>query len=165
MKRHRSRSPSLAKFQGLILRSSSRDHGTSRSPSPQGRRSSSLLKSDIPSIQLSKDSPRHRSKSRELIQNAEAMAGPRLQAAWRFDENPLARADPRNLGLLPAVRLETIDQVMGQRRESSDQGPSPRRMSPTSPTTGLSALFGTSPQDGGNQESQPSSHHSRDMGH
>ncbi|KAJ6656579.1 hypothetical protein lerEdw1_003466 [Lerista edwardsae] len=163
MKRHRSRSPSLAKFQGLILRSSSRDHGASRSPSPQGRRSSSVLKNEIPSIQFPKDSPRHRSKSREKGQKAEAAA--RLQAAWRFDENPLVRTDPRNLGLLPAMRLETLDQVMGHRRESSDQGPSPRRMSPTSPTAGLGALFGTSPQEGGTQEPPASNHHSRDTGH
>ncbi|XP_042297311.1 phosphatidylinositol 4,5-bisphosphate 5-phosphatase A isoform X2 [Sceloporus undulatus] len=159
MNHHRSRSPSLAKFQGLILRSSSRDQGTSRSPSPQGRRST-FLKGEIPSIQFSKDSPRHRSKSREPGPSAEA--GPRLQAAWRFDENPLSRADPRNLGLLPAVRLETIDQVMGHRRESADQGLPSRRMSPTSPTSGLAALFSTSPQEGSSQSPQGPSNHTRD---
>ncbi|KAH0625490.1 hypothetical protein JD844_015031 [Phrynosoma platyrhinos] len=160
MNRHRSRSPSLAKFQGLILRSTSRDQGTSRSPSPQGRRATTFLKGEIPSFQFSKDSPRHRSKSREPAPSAEA--GPRLQAAWRFDENPLSRADPRNLGLLPAVRLETIDQVMGHRRESTDQGLPTRRMSPTSPTSGLAALFGTSPQEGGSQSPQGPSNHTRD---
>uniref|UniRef100_A0A8B9DQL1 Phosphatidylinositol 4,5-bisphosphate 5-phosphatase A n=1 Tax=Anser cygnoides TaxID=8845 RepID=A0A8B9DQL1_ANSCY len=91
MKRHRSRSPSLAKFQGLILRPSSRDRGTSRSPSPQSRRG---LPGDIPTIHL---------------------------------------ADPRNLGLLPALRLEMIDQAMGKQRESTDQGPPGRSVSPTSP--------------------------------
>lgn len=162
MKRHRSRSPSLAKFQGLILRSSSRDKGASRSPSPQGRRSSNRLRSEIPSIQFPQDSPRHRSKSREAGPAPEASA--RLQAAWRFDENPLGRADPRNLGLLPAVRLETLDQVMAHRRESADQGLPPRRMSPTSPTAGLSALFGTSPQDGGAQDPLAPNPHSRETG-
>ncbi|XP_077164423.1 phosphatidylinositol 4,5-bisphosphate 5-phosphatase A isoform X2 [Paroedura picta] len=164
MKRHRSRSPSLAKFQGLILRSSSRDQGTSRSPSPQGRRTSSVLKADIPSIHLSKDSSRQRSKSREMVPNADSGPSPRLQAAWRFDDNPLARADPRNLGLLPAVRLETIDQVMAHRRDSTDQGLPSRRMSPTSPTAGLSALFGTSPNEGGSQDPQDPNNHSRDTG-
>ncbi|XP_054852504.1 phosphatidylinositol 4,5-bisphosphate 5-phosphatase A [Eublepharis macularius] len=164
MKRHRSRSPSLAKFQGLILRSSSRDQGTSRSPSPQGRRTSNILKADIPSIQFSKDSARQRSKSREMVPNPESCAGPRLQAAWRYDENPLARADPRNLGLLPAVRLETIDQVMAHRRGSTDQVLPARRMSPTSPTAGLSALFSTSPKEGGSQDSQDSNNHSHDVG-
>ncbi|KAM6423041.1 phosphatidylinositol 4,5-bisphosphate 5-phosphatase A isoform 2-T2 [Liasis olivaceus] len=169
---HRSRSPSLAKFQGLLLRSSSRDQGASRSPSPQGRRHSSILKADIPSIHFSKDSPRHRSKSREMAQNAEAAsssasasssscsssaaAAPPARAGWRFDENPLAWADPRNLGLLPAVRLETVDRAMGSRRESSDPSLPGRRMSPTSPTAGLAALFSTSPQEGGPHD--PHSH-------
>ncbi|XP_028565937.2 phosphatidylinositol 4,5-bisphosphate 5-phosphatase A isoform X1 [Podarcis muralis] len=165
MKGHRSRSPSLAKFHGLILRSSSRDHAASRSPSPQGRRGSSILKSDIPSIQFSKDSPRQRSKSREPAQNAESLAGPRLQSPWRFDENPLARTDPRNLGLLPAVRLETIDQVMGPRRESADHGLPPRRMSPTSPTVALANLFSTSPKEGLSPDHQGPNHHSREAGH
>uniref|UniRef100_A0A8D2NH72 Phosphatidylinositol 4,5-bisphosphate 5-phosphatase A n=1 Tax=Zosterops lateralis melanops TaxID=1220523 RepID=A0A8D2NH72_ZOSLA len=112
MKRHRSRSPSLAKFQGLILRPSSRDRGTSRSPSPQSRRS---LPKNIPTIHLPQG---------EL--------------------GSLARADPRNLGLLPALRLEMIDQALGWRRESADQSYYPcRRMSPTSP-----AGCGTSPKEG-----------------
>ncbi|XP_061458637.1 phosphatidylinositol 4,5-bisphosphate 5-phosphatase A isoform X2 [Rhineura floridana] len=162
MKRHRSRSPSLAKFQGLILRSPSRDQGASRSPSPQSRRGSSILKSEIPSIQFPKESPRQRSKSREPppLQQQHSTEGPRLPGAWRFDENPLARADPRNLGLLPAVRLETIDQVIGSRRESSDQGLPPRRMSPTSPTAALATLFSTSPKEGLSPD-----HHSREVGH
>uniref|UniRef100_A0A8B9YZU4 Inositol polyphosphate-5-phosphatase J n=1 Tax=Buteo japonicus TaxID=224669 RepID=A0A8B9YZU4_9AVES len=106
MKRHRSRSPSLAKFQGLILRPSSRDRGTSRSPSPQSRRG---LPGDIPTIHL---------------------------------------ADPRNLGLLPALRLEMIDQAMGRRRESTDQGYPCRRMSPTSPPgCSTSPKEGSSPQE------------------
>ncbi|XP_026549087.1 phosphatidylinositol 4,5-bisphosphate 5-phosphatase A-like, partial [Notechis scutatus] len=152
MHRHRSRSPSLAKFQGLLLRSSSRDQGASRSPSPQGRRHSTILKADIPSIQFSKDSPRHRSKSREMVQNTEASSSSSVtsqaRTSWRFEETPLSRADPRNLGLLPAVRLETVDRVMGSRRDSTDPSQPGRRMSPTSPTAGLAALFSTSPQEG-----------------
>uniref|UniRef100_A0A8B9F9Q0 Phosphatidylinositol 4,5-bisphosphate 5-phosphatase A n=1 Tax=Amazona collaria TaxID=241587 RepID=A0A8B9F9Q0_9PSIT len=106
MKRHRSRSPSLAKFQGLILRPSSRDRGTSRSPSPQSRRG---LPGDIPTIHL---------------------------------------ADPRNLGLLPALRLEMIDQALRRRRESTDQGCPNQRMSPTSPPgCSTSPKEGSSPQE------------------
>ncbi|ETE59584.1 Phosphatidylinositol 4,5-bisphosphate 5-phosphatase A, partial [Ophiophagus hannah] len=169
MHRHRSRSPSLAKFQGLLLRSSSRDQGASRSPSPQGRRHSTILKADIPSIQFSKDSPRHRSKSREMAQNAEASsssssssssATSQARTSWRFEETPLSRADPRNLGLLPAVRLETVDRVMGSRRDSTDPSLPGRRMSPTSPTAGLAALFSTSPQEG-----VPHNSHSCDTRH
>uniref|UniRef100_A0A8C9MEU3 Phosphatidylinositol 4,5-bisphosphate 5-phosphatase A n=2 Tax=Passeriformes TaxID=9126 RepID=A0A8C9MEU3_SERCA len=117
MKRHRSRSPSLAKFQGLILRPSSRDRGTSRSPSPQSRCS---LPRNIPTIHLPHD---------EL--------------------SSLTRADPRNLGLLPALRLEMIDQALGQRRESANQGYYPcQRMSPTSPPgCGPSPKEGHSPQE------------------
>ncbi|XP_063171882.1 phosphatidylinositol 4,5-bisphosphate 5-phosphatase A [Candoia aspera] len=158
---HRSRSPSLAKFQGLLLRSSSRDQGASRSPSPQGRRHSSILKADIPSIHFSKDSPRCRSKSREMAQHSEASSSstittPQAWTGWRFEESPLARADPRNLGLLPAVRLETVDRAMGSQRESCDPSLPGRRMSPTSPTVGLAALFSTSPQEGGGHD--PHSH-------
>ncbi|NXX00314.1 PI5PA phosphatase, partial [Larus smithsonianus] len=149
MKRHRSRSPSLAKFQGLILRPSSRDRGTSRSPSPQSRRG---LPGDIPTIHL----PQEElgccgAKAKELgraadsqegssfYQTVQERGGPRHVSA----DNPLARADPRNLGLLPALRLEMIDQAMGRRRESADQGYPCRRMSPTSPP-GCS----TSPKEG-----------------
>uniref|UniRef100_A0A674IBS5 Inositol polyphosphate-related phosphatase domain-containing protein n=1 Tax=Terrapene triunguis TaxID=2587831 RepID=A0A674IBS5_9SAUR len=113
MKSHRSRSPSLPKFQGLIVRPTSRERGASRSPSPQSRRP---VKGEIPSIQL---------------------------------------ANPRNLGLLPALRLETVDQAMGPRRASADQGYPARRMSPTSPTTGAANLFSTSPKEGsGSRDSQ-----------
>uniref|UniRef100_A0A803TVV6 Inositol polyphosphate-5-phosphatase J n=1 Tax=Anolis carolinensis TaxID=28377 RepID=A0A803TVV6_ANOCA len=154
MSRHRSRSPSLAKFQGLILRPASREKGASRSPSPQARRRSSAtrLKGEIPSIQFSKDSPRQQRRRR-----SKSPAG--TAATWRFEDSPLARADPRNLGLLPAVRLETLDQVMGahhlqHRRESAEQALPARRMSPTSPTSSLAALFGTSPQEAGSQSPQ-----------
>ncbi|NXO48344.1 PI5PA phosphatase, partial [Aramus guarauna] len=149
MKRHRSRSPSLAKFQGLILRPSSRDRGTSRSPSPQSRRG---LPGDIPTIHLPQEEqgrcggkakePGRAADSQEgssFYKTVREQGGPRRVSA----DNPLARADPRNLGLLPALRLEMIDQAMGQRRESVDQGYPCQRMSPTSPL-GCS----TSPREG-----------------
>ncbi|NXL39639.1 PI5PA phosphatase, partial [Glaucidium brasilianum] len=139
MKRHRSRSPSLAKFQGLILRPSSRDRGMSRSPSPQSRRG---LPGDIPTIHLPQEELGHcGAKAKELgwtadsqegssfYQTVREQGGPRRVSA----DSPLARADPRNLGLLPALRLEMIDQALGRRRESADQGYPCRRMSPTSP--------------------------------
>ncbi|KAF7239930.1 Phosphatidylinositol 4,5-bisphosphate 5-phosphatase A [Varanus komodoensis] len=172
MKPQRSRSPSLAMFQELITRSSSRDQGASRSPSPKGRRAAAaagagagaLLKGEIPSIHFSKDSARRRSKSREPAPGRESGAGPRGPAGWCFDESGVGRADPRSLGLLPAVRLETLDQALSHRRESSDQGPPSRRMSPTSPTAGLSALFGTSPQEAAPQDPHGPSTHGRDAG-
>ncbi|NXW95490.1 PI5PA phosphatase, partial [Alopecoenas beccarii] len=142
MKRHRSRSPSLAKFQGLILRPSSRDRGTSRSPSPQSRRG---LPGDIPTIHLPQEElGRCGAKAKEsawaanspeggsLYQTVREQGAPRRASA----DNHLARADPRNLGLLPALRLEMIDQALGQRRESADQGYPQQRMSPTSPPRG-----------------------------
>ncbi|NXX96877.1 PI5PA phosphatase, partial [Centropus bengalensis] len=149
MKRHRSRSPSLAKFQGLILRPSSRDRATSRSPSPQSRRG---LPGDIPTIHLPQEEPRgHGDKGKEpgwagdghegssCYQTVREQGRPRRVSA----DNPLARADPRNLGLLPALRLEMIDQAMGWCRESVEQGYPCRRMSPSSPP-GCS----TSPKEG-----------------
>ncbi|NWX23737.1 PI5PA phosphatase, partial [Aegotheles bennettii] len=149
MKRHRSRSPSLAKFQGLILRPSSRDRGTSRSPSPQSHRG---LPGDIPTIHLPQKEPgRCGAKAHDpgpaadshegssFYQTVQEQGGPRRVSA----DSPLARADPRNLGLLPALRLEMIDQARGQRRESADRGYPCRRMSPTSPL-GCS----TSPKEG-----------------
>ncbi|NWS30916.1 PI5PA phosphatase, partial [Polioptila caerulea] len=153
MKRHRSRSPSLAKFQGLILRPSSRDRGTSRSPSPQSRRS---LPRNIPTIHLPQEElGHHGAKSKELGQAAESLEGSSLyQTVQEQDsfrrvsaDSSLARADPRNLGLLPALRLEMIDQALGWRQESTDPGYYPcRRMSPTSlPGCGTSPKEGHSP--------------------
>ncbi|XP_051489646.1 phosphatidylinositol 4,5-bisphosphate 5-phosphatase A isoform X2 [Apus apus] len=154
MKRHRSRSPSLAKFQGLILRPSSRDRGMSRSPSPQSRRG---LPGDIPTIHLPQEEPAcSGAKAKEPGQAADShegsffsqtvreQGGPRRVSA----DNVLARADPRSLGLLPALRLETIDQAIGQRRESMDRGYLCRRMSPTSPPgCSTSPKEGNSPQE------------------
>ncbi|XP_030316453.1 phosphatidylinositol 4,5-bisphosphate 5-phosphatase A [Calypte anna] len=165
MKRHRSRSPSLAKFQGLILRPSSRDRGTSRSPSPQSRRG---LPRDIPTIHLPQEEPGHHgAKAKEaggqaanshegssFYQTAQEQDGP-----WRVPaDNPLARADPRNLGLLPALRLEMIDQALVQQRENTDQGCPCQRMSPTSPLS-----CSTSPKEGSSPQERDS--HSCAMGH
>ncbi|NXK09235.1 PI5PA phosphatase, partial [Herpetotheres cachinnans] len=139
MKRHRSRSPSLAKFQGLILRPSSRDRGTSRSPSPQSRHG---LPGDVPTIHLPQEElGRRGAKAKEPGRAADSQEGSSFYQTvqeqgvhWCLSaDNPLARADPRNLGLLPALRLEMIDQAMGRRRESVDQGYPGWRMSPTSP--------------------------------
>ncbi|XP_075372168.1 phosphatidylinositol 4,5-bisphosphate 5-phosphatase A isoform X1 [Mycteria americana] len=154
MKRHRSRSPSLAKFQGLILRPSSRDRGTSRSPSPQSHRG---LPGDIPTIHLPQEELWcHGAKAKEpgraadcqegssFYQTVLEQGGPRRVSA----DSSLARADPRNLGLLPALRLEMIDQATGWRRESVDQGYPCRRMSPTSPPgCSTSPKEGSSPQE------------------
>ncbi|KAI1232848.1 Phosphatidylinositol 4, partial [Lamprotornis superbus] len=154
MKRHRSRSPSLAKFQGLVLRPSSRDRGTSRSPSPQSRRS---LSRSIPTIHLPQEELGHPGvKSKELRQAAESPEGSSFYQTLQEQgglrrvsaDSSLARADPRNLGLLPALRLEMIDQALGLRRENADQGYYPcRRMSPTSPPGSGTSPEGHSPQE------------------
>ncbi|NXK19136.1 PI5PA phosphatase, partial [Arenaria interpres] len=124
MKRHRSRSPSLAKFQGLILRPSSRDRGMSRSPSPQSRRG---LPGDIPTIHLPQEELGCRAaKAKEPGRAADSQEGSSFYQTVR-------EADPRNMGLLPALRLEMIDQALGRQRESADQGYPCRRTSPTSP--------------------------------
>ncbi|XP_074868697.1 phosphatidylinositol 4,5-bisphosphate 5-phosphatase A isoform X2 [Carettochelys insculpta] len=156
MKSHRSRSPSLSQLQGLIVRPTSHDRGASRSPSPQSR---FPLKSDIPSIHLPKEElPWRNTKSMEPAWAGESQesshasssrtAGERYGSWCISDNSPLTRADPRSLGLLPALRLETVDQALGPRRASADQGYPARRMSPTSPRAGAVSLFSTSPKDG-----------------
>ncbi|XP_068767404.1 phosphatidylinositol 4,5-bisphosphate 5-phosphatase A isoform X2 [Struthio camelus] len=144
LKQHRSRSPTLAKFQGLILRPSSRERGSSRSPSPQSRHG---LAGHIPTIHLSKQEPGCRgAKAKETEQATESQesnSGSFYQSTqeqyglWHVSaDNFLARADPRNLRLLPVLCLETTDQVTGHRRESVDQGYPRRKMSPISPPGG-----------------------------
>ncbi|XP_010123833.1 PREDICTED: LOW QUALITY PROTEIN: phosphatidylinositol 4,5-bisphosphate 5-phosphatase A [Chlamydotis macqueenii] len=131
MKRHRSRSPSLAKFQGLFF--------TSRSPSPQSHRG---VPGDIPTIHLPQEEPGHcGAKAKEPGWAANSQEGSSFyKTVWEQGDPPcisadntLARADPRNLGLLPALHLEMTDQALGRRRESGDQGHPCQRMSPTSP--------------------------------
>ncbi|XP_025898665.1 phosphatidylinositol 4,5-bisphosphate 5-phosphatase A [Nothoprocta perdicaria] len=147
MKQHRSRSPTLAKFQGLILRPASRERGASRSPSPQGRRG---LAGHLPALHLPKQERGARAK--DAAPTPEGQNGTSgYQTAWDqcglwhvSGDTFLARADPRTLGLLPALRLETLDPVAGPRRESVDQGYPGRKMSPSSP---VGAPLGSSPRD------------------
>ncbi|XP_009908606.2 phosphatidylinositol 4,5-bisphosphate 5-phosphatase A [Dryobates pubescens] len=145
MKRHRSRSPSLAKFQGLILRPASRDRAASRSPSPQSRRRGPP--GDIPTIHLPPAEPGHGQEQGRAAESQEGSSCYQTvpeQGRCRqvSADSPLARADPRSLGLLPALRLEMIDQALGRRRDGADQAYPGQRMSPTSPPK-----EGSSPQE------------------
>uniref|UniRef100_A0AC11C8Q0 Inositol polyphosphate-5-phosphatase J n=1 Tax=Ovis aries TaxID=9940 RepID=A0AC11C8Q0_SHEEP len=89
-KRHRSRSPGLARFPSLALRPSSRERrGTSRSPSPQSRR-------------LPWAAPEGGGDGGSQGSSEEGPPG--LPGAWAFPPSV-----PRSLGLLPALRLETVD--------------------------------------------------------
>ncbi|XP_025072397.1 phosphatidylinositol 4,5-bisphosphate 5-phosphatase A isoform X3 [Alligator sinensis] len=170
MKRHRSRSPGLSKFQGLILRPSSRERAASRSPSPQ---SHCGLKGDIPSIHLPQDQlPRFNSKGKEparTLESRESCIAPSYRTVGEHGgirDSPLAKTDPRNLSLLPTLRLETFDQAMDQRRGSADQGYPARRMSPTSPTAMLAGLFSTSPKEGSSpKEAKDLESYVRNMSH
>ncbi|NWI10545.1 PI5PA phosphatase, partial [Crypturellus soui] len=148
MKQHRSRSPTLAKFQGLILRPASRERGTSRSPSPQGRRG---LAAHLPAIPLPKQEPGARSTRAKDVAPEGRNGGAGYATPWEqcglwhvAGDTFLARADPRTLGLLPALRLEPLDAPTGPRRESVDHGPPCRKTSPSSP---LGDPAGTSPRD------------------
>ncbi|XP_073917093.1 phosphatidylinositol 4,5-bisphosphate 5-phosphatase A isoform X2 [Castor canadensis] len=140
-KRHRSRSPGLARFPGLALRPSSREcRGASRSPSPQGRR--------LPRVAPSRGSGDGSRGSSE-----EAPLGP--PGPWVFPP-----AVPRSLGLLPALRLESVDPGGGgswgptnpnslspspQGRQGlegghpgpEDEGHKPACLSPAAPTSGV----------------------------
>ncbi|XP_006273549.4 phosphatidylinositol 4,5-bisphosphate 5-phosphatase A isoform X2 [Alligator mississippiensis] len=170
MKRHRSRSPGLSKFQGLILRPSSRERAVSRSPSPQSRCG---LKGDIPSIHLPQDQlPRFNSKGKEparTLESRESCTAPSYRTVGEHGgirDSPLAKTDPRNLSLLPTLRLETFNQAMDQRRGSADQGYPARRMSPTSPTAMLAGLFSTSPKEGSSpKEAKDLESYVRNMSH
>ncbi|XP_029777928.1 phosphatidylinositol 4,5-bisphosphate 5-phosphatase A isoform X3 [Suricata suricatta] len=89
-KRHRSRSPGLARFPGLALRPSSCERrGTSRSPSPQSRR-------------LARVAPDRGNDGGSRGSSEEGPSG--LPGPWAFPPSV-----PRSLGLLPALRLETVD--------------------------------------------------------
>ncbi|XP_043756758.1 phosphatidylinositol 4,5-bisphosphate 5-phosphatase A isoform X2 [Cervus elaphus] len=114
-KRHRSRSPGLARFPNLALRPSSRERrGTSRSPSPQSRH-------------LPQAAPDRGSNGGSRGSSEEGPPG--LPGAWAFPPSV-----PRSLGLLPALRLETVDpgggSSWGPDREalasSSSLSPSPQ---------------------------------------
>ncbi|XP_045441686.1 phosphatidylinositol 4,5-bisphosphate 5-phosphatase A isoform X2 [Pipistrellus kuhlii] len=112
-KRHRSRSPGLARFPGLALRPSSCERrGTSRSPSPQSRR--------LPCVAPSRGS----SDGGTQGCGEEGLAG--LPGPWT-----LPPPVPRSLGLLPALRLETVDPGGGGPWEPDQEAPTPDSLSPS----------------------------------
>uniref|UniRef100_A0A5G2QM49 Inositol polyphosphate-5-phosphatase J n=2 Tax=Sus scrofa TaxID=9823 RepID=A0A5G2QM49_PIG len=111
-KRHRSRSPGLARFPGLALRPSSRERrGTSRSPSPQSRR--------LPWV-----APDRGSDSGSRGSSEEGVPGP--PGPWAF-QPPV----PQSLGLLPALRLETVDPGGGSSWGPDREVPAPNGLSPS----------------------------------
>ncbi|KAK2121401.1 Phosphatidylinositol 4,5-bisphosphate 5-phosphatase A [Saguinus oedipus] len=111
-KRHRSRSPGLARFPGLALRPSSRERrGASRSPSPQSRC-------------LSRVAPDRSSDGSSRGSSEEGPAG--LPGPWAFPP-----AVPRSLGLLPALRLETADPGGGGSWGPDREVPVPNSLSPS----------------------------------
>ncbi|XP_010949653.2 phosphatidylinositol 4,5-bisphosphate 5-phosphatase A [Camelus bactrianus] len=111
-KRHRSRSPGLARFPGLALRPSSRERrGTSRSPSPQSRR-------------LPRVAPDRGSDGGSRGSSEEGTPG--LPGPWAFPPSV-----PRNLGLLPALRLETVDPGGGGSWGPDRKAPTPDSLSPS----------------------------------
>ncbi|XP_016046402.2 phosphatidylinositol 4,5-bisphosphate 5-phosphatase A isoform X2 [Erinaceus europaeus] len=109
-KRHRSRSPGLARFPSLALRPSSRERrGASRSPSPQSRR-------------LPRGPPE---KGRDGSgQGGHQEGPPGLPGPWAFPP-PV----PQGLRLLPALRLETADPGGGSSWGSDPQVPAPSSLS------------------------------------
>uniref|UniRef100_A0A2K5D8G8 Inositol polyphosphate-5-phosphatase J n=1 Tax=Aotus nancymaae TaxID=37293 RepID=A0A2K5D8G8_AOTNA len=111
-KRHRSRSPGLARFPGLALRPSSRERrGVSRSPSPQSRC-------------LSRVAPDRSSDGSSWGSSEEGPSG--LPGPWAFPP-----AVPRSLGLLPALRLETVDPGGGGSWGPDREAPAPNSLSPS----------------------------------
>nr|XP_060468631.1 phosphatidylinositol 4,5-bisphosphate 5-phosphatase A isoform X1 [Panthera onca] len=111
-KRHRSRSPGLARFPGLALRPSSRERrGASRSPSPQSRR-------------LPRMAPDRGNDGSSRGSSEEGPSG--LLGPWAFPP-PV----PRSLGLLPALRLETVDPGGGGSWGPNREAPAPHSLSPS----------------------------------
>ncbi|GAB1289527.1 Phosphatidylinositol 4,5-bisphosphate 5-phosphatase A [Apodemus speciosus] len=111
-KRHRSRSPGLARFPSLALRPSSRERrGGSRSPSPQSR-------------QLHRVAPDRGHSSGSRGSSEEGPSG--LPGPWAFPP-----AVPRSLGLLPALRLETVDPGGGGSWGADQETPDPNSLSPS----------------------------------
>lgn len=113
-KRHRSRSPGLARFPGLALRPSSCERrGTSRSPSPQSRR--------LPGVAPNRGSGDGGTQGC----GEEGLSG--LPGPWT-----LPPSVPRSLGLLPALRLETVVDPGGGGPWGPDQEtPTPDSLSPS----------------------------------
>uniref|UniRef100_A0A2I2YVF3 Inositol polyphosphate-5-phosphatase J n=1 Tax=Gorilla gorilla gorilla TaxID=9595 RepID=A0A2I2YVF3_GORGO len=111
-KRHRSRSPGLARFPGLALRPSSRERrGASRSPSPQSR--------CLSRVALDRSSNGSSRGSSE--EGPSGLPGP-----WAFPP-----AVPRSLGLLPALRLETVDPGGGGSWGPDREALAPNSLSPS----------------------------------
>lgn len=111
-KRHRSRSPGLARFPSLALRPSSRERrGASRSPSPQSRR-------------LPRVAPSRSNESSSQGSCEEGSSG--LPGPWAFQPSV-----PRNLHLLPALRLEAVDPGGGSTWEADPKLPAPKSQSPS----------------------------------
>ncbi|XP_062942934.1 phosphatidylinositol 4,5-bisphosphate 5-phosphatase A isoform X2 [Cynocephalus volans] len=110
-KRHRSRSPGLARFPSLALRPSSRERrGASRSPSPQSRR-------------LPRVAPNRGNDGGSRGSSEEGPPGP---GPWVFPP-----AVPRRLGLLPSLRLETVDSHGGGSWGPDQEALSPESLSPS----------------------------------
>ncbi|XP_054449908.1 phosphatidylinositol 4,5-bisphosphate 5-phosphatase A isoform X3 [Pteronotus mesoamericanus] len=111
-KRHRSRSPGLARFPGLALRPSSRERrGTSRSPSPQSRH--------LPCVAPNRGNDGGSQGSSE--EGPSGQPGP-----WAFSPSV-----PQSLGLLPALRLETVDPGGGGSWGPDQESPTPDSLSPS----------------------------------
>lgn len=112
-KRHRSRSPGLARFPSFALRPSSRERrGASRSPSPQSRRGP----------RVAPDRSNGGSSSRGSSE--EGPTG--LPGPWASPSTV-----PRSLGLLPALRLETVDPGGGGPWGPDQEAPDPDSLSPS----------------------------------
>ncbi|KAG8521209.1 Phosphatidylinositol 4,5-bisphosphate 5-phosphatase A [Galemys pyrenaicus] len=111
-KRHRSRSPGLARFPSLALRPSSRERrGASRSPSPQSRR--------LPQVAPDRGSDGSSQGGRE-----DGPSGPPGSRAF-------TPSVPQNLRLLPALRLETADPGGGSSWGSDPKVQTPSSLSPS----------------------------------
>ncbi|XP_066870962.1 phosphatidylinositol 4,5-bisphosphate 5-phosphatase A isoform X3 [Kogia breviceps] len=111
-KRHRSRSPGLARFPGLALQPSSCERrGTSRSPSPQ-------------SCRLPRVAPNRGSDGGSRGNSEEGPPG--LPGSWAFPPSV-----PQSLGLLPALRLETVDPGGGSSWGPDREAPAPDSLSPS----------------------------------
>ncbi|KAF0881658.1 phosphatidylinositol 4,5-bisphosphate 5-phosphatase A isoform X1 [Crocuta crocuta] len=111
-KRHRSRSPGLARFPGLALRPSSRERrGASRSPSPQ-------------SCRLPRVAPDRGNDGGSRGSSEEGPSG--LPGPWAFPPSM-----PRSLGLLPALRLETVDPGGGGSWRPNREALAPHSLSPS----------------------------------
>ncbi|XP_074149545.1 phosphatidylinositol 4,5-bisphosphate 5-phosphatase A [Sminthopsis crassicaudata] len=133
MKRHRSRSPGLGKFSGLVLRPSSRERGTSRSPSPQGHRP---LKSTSSVLGMGTKLKEKKGKG-GLGSEEEEPPLPEMPGPWNFPlPSSLPRPVPRTLGLLPSLRLEPMvgSQWRGEFEHEDQLSPKSPSRAPRSPS-------------------------------